>query len=63
VLNSLPPANADALTGTTFFPQLVSGPFHHGLVIVFTTAAIMALVSAMASLLRGRPPVTPHSGE
>ena len=62
VLNSLPPANADALTGTTFFPQLVSGPFHHGLVIVFTTAAIMALVSAMASLLRGRPPVTPHSG-
>ncbi|MFF3571067.1 MFS transporter [Nocardia jiangxiensis] len=63
VLNSLPPANADALTGTTFFPQLVSGPFHHGLVIVFTTAAIMALVSAMASLLRGRPPVTPHTGE
>ncbi|WP_067890398.1 MFS transporter [Nocardia vaccinii] len=63
VLNSLPPANADALTGTTFFPQLVSGPFHHGLVIVFTTAAIMAVISALASLLRGRPPATPHTAE
>ncbi len=63
VLNSLPPANADALTGTTFFPQLVSGPFHHGLVIVFTTAAIMALVSALASMLRGRPPAPPHTAE
>ncbi|MQY21783.1 MFS transporter [Nocardia macrotermitis] len=63
VLNSLPPASADALTGTTFFPQLVSGPFHHGLVIVFTTAAIMALISALASLLRGRPPAAPHTAE
>jgi MFS family permease len=63
VLHTLPPGDAAALTGTTFFPQLVSGPFHHGLVIVFTTAAIMALVGAVASLLRGRPPVTPHTGE
>ena len=42
-----------ALTGHTFFPQLVSGPFHHGLAIVFSVAAGMALVSALASALRG----------
>ncbi|MBU3064974.1 MFS transporter [Nocardia sp. NEAU-G5] len=55
VLHTLPPANAAALTGTDFFPHLVSGPFHHGLVIAFTAAAIMALIGAVASLLRGRP--------
>ncbi|MFE4421337.1 hypothetical protein ACFRMR_25035, partial [Streptomyces sp. NPDC056817] len=32
----------------------VSGPFHHGLTIVFGVAAAMALVSAVASALRGR---------
>ncbi|MGI5460808.1 MFS transporter [Streptomyces sp. CA-249302] len=42
-----------ALTGHTFFPQLVSGPFHHGLTIVFSVAAGMAVVSAVASALRG----------
>ncbi|MFI6659209.1 MFS transporter [Streptomyces sp. NPDC050523] len=42
-----------ALTGHTFFPRLVSGPFHHGLTIVFSVAAGMALVSAVASALRG----------
>ena len=41
------------LTGTRFFPELVSGPFHHGLVIVFTAAVIMAAVAALTSLLRG----------
>jgi MFS family permease len=54
VLKTLPPDHAAALTGTTFFPQLVSGPFHQGLVTVFTAAAIMAAVAALASLLRGR---------
>ena len=41
------------LTGNRFFPQLISGPFHHGLVVVFTAAAVMAAVAALASLLRG----------
>jgi MFS family permease len=54
VLNTLPAHNAQILTGTHFFPQLVSGPFHHGLVTVFTAAAVMALVGALASVLRGR---------
>ncbi|MFI1292582.1 MFS transporter [Streptomyces sp. NPDC020792] len=53
-LDRLPAAQQDALTGHTFFPQLVSGPFHHGLTIVFGVAAAMALVSAVASALRGR---------
>jgi hypothetical protein len=42
------------LTGHEYFPNLISGPFHHGLVIVFTAAAIMALVACAASALRGK---------
>ncbi|MFE9310485.1 MFS transporter [Streptomyces sp. NPDC006706] len=53
-LDRLPAAQQHALTGHTFFPQLVSGPFHHGLTIVFGVAAAMALVSAVTSALRGR---------
>jgi MFS family permease len=54
VLRSLPRANAAALTGRQFFPDLIAGPFHHGLVIVFTTAAAMALIGALISAMRGR---------
>jgi hypothetical protein len=42
------------LTGKQFFPNLISAPFHHGLVIVFTAAAIMSVTGAVVSLLRGR---------
>ena len=58
VLDQVTQAQRSALTGHTFFPQLVSGPFHHGLAVVFGVAAGMALVSAVASALRGghRPP-------
>jgi len=52
VLWSLPRANAAALTGRQFFPVLVAGPFHHGLVIVFTTA--IAVIGAVISAMRGR---------
>ena len=55
-LNTIPPAHAATLTGNEFFPQLVSGPFHHGLVTVFTAAAVMAVIAALASLARGRTP-------
>ncbi len=54
VLDSLPAHNAQTLTGTRFFPELVSGPFHHGLITVFGLATAMALVGALASALRGR---------
>jgi MFS family permease len=53
VLGTLPHANAATLTGTRFFPNLISGPLHQGLTVVFIAAAIMALVAATASLLRG----------
>lgn len=54
LLATLPAHNVAALTGTTFFPELISGPFHHGLSVVFVAAAIMALVAAVASAARGR---------
>jgi len=46
-------ADLSTLTSKEFFPQLISGPFHHGLVIVLTLAILMSLVGAAASLLRG----------
>jgi MFS family permease len=52
-LSSLSPSDAQTLTGKTFFPSLISGPFHHGLIIVFVMAIAMSLVAAVASLLRG----------
>ncbi|MFL6124617.1 MFS transporter [Actinophytocola sp.] len=54
VLDTLPAHNVAALTGSRFFPELVSGPFHDGLLTVFTLATAMALVGALASALRGR---------
>jgi hypothetical protein len=53
-LNTLPADNVQTLTGNRFFPELVSEPFHHGLGTVFTAAAVMALIGALASLLRGQ---------
>jgi MFS family permease len=53
VLNTLPAARASYITGTTFFPQLISEPFMHGLRIVFSAAVVMSLVAAAASWLRG----------
>jgi MFS family permease len=46
-------ANVAALTGKTFFPGLISGPFHSGLIIVFVTAAILSVIGAVASVLAG----------
>jgi hypothetical protein len=54
VLNTLSAKQVGVLTGKQFFPTVISGPFHHGLVIVFTAAAIMSFVGAMVSLLRGK---------
>jgi MFS family permease len=41
------------LTSKEYFPHLISGPFHHGLVIVFSVAIAMSLAGAVVSLLRG----------
>jgi MFS family permease len=47
---ALPGVNAEVLTGQVFFPQLISEPFHTGLVVVFGAAAVMMLIGAIASL-------------
>jgi MFS family permease len=54
VLKKLPPQDAAVLTGRQFFPNLISGPFHHGLIIVFSAAIALSLAGALISLLRGR---------
>jgi hypothetical protein len=45
-----PGVNVDVLTGKTFFPQLITEPFHSGLNVVFVAAAVMMLLGALASL-------------
>ncbi|WSR66880.1 MFS transporter [Streptomyces sp. NBC_01198] len=54
LLGTLPAANSQTLTGREFFPHLISGPFHDGLVVVFALAIVMSLVAAGASLIRSR---------
>jgi hypothetical protein len=53
VLAHLPASHVAVLTGKQFFPQLISGPFHHGLNIVFSMAIALLVVAAGVSLLRG----------
>jgi hypothetical protein len=53
VLSTLPPGQAHTLTGRTFFPELIAGPFHTALVYAFLFAIACCLVAAVASLLRG----------
>ncbi|BBZ25508.1 MFS transporter [Mycolicibacter hiberniae] len=45
-----PGVDAATLTGQSFFPQLISGPVHTGLGVVFTAAALMMLLGTLASL-------------
>jgi MFS family permease len=56
LLHTLPAKNVATLTGKEFFPTLISGPFHHGLMIVFTAAALMAVCGAAVSWMRGKKP-------
>ena len=57
-----PGVNVDVVTGQTFFPNLISGPFHSGLVVVFGAAALMMVIGAIASMFSagryGGDPVT-----
>jgi hypothetical protein len=61
-ISKLPASHAAYLTGHTFFPSLISAPFHHGLDIAFDFAIIACLVAAVASLLRGRRYVHDEQG-
>jgi len=53
VLASLPAHSQAALTGRSFFPHLISGPFSSGLHEAFLFAIVACLIAAAASLLRG----------
>ncbi|HVW31450.1 MAG TPA: MFS transporter [Acidimicrobiia bacterium] len=53
LLASLPPGRAAFITGTAFFPRLISQPFLRGLRIAFTSSLVMCLLAAAASWLRG----------
>ncbi|HEY4461233.1 MAG TPA: hypothetical protein VGN41_01105, partial [Streptosporangiaceae bacterium] len=44
-----------------FFPDLISGPFSHGLVVVFAVSAGLAVLAGLASLLRGGRYVPPEA--
>jgi MFS family permease len=61
-LAHLTAAQQQALTGREFFPTLIAGPFHSGLVIVFAFGAILAFLAAIASLLRGTGPTAKTPG-
>jgi MFS family permease len=52
-LDHLTHAQAATITGKEFFPRLVEGSFHNGLIIVFGLAIAMSLVGAPASSMRG----------
>jgi MFS family permease len=45
-----PGVNVDVLTGKTFFPHLITEPFHSGLVVVFIAAAVMMVIGLIASI-------------
>jgi MFS family permease len=53
VLHQLPAADSAELTGRSFFPNLISSPFHSALVYAFVFAIAACLIAAVASLLRG----------
>ncbi len=53
LLHALPAASAMRLVGRSFFPALISGPFHSGLVVTLSFAIVMCLIAAGASWLRG----------
>ncbi len=64
LLRTLPQASAGRLVSRSFFPSLIAGPFHSGLVVTLTFAIVMCLIAAGASWLRGgRFIYEEHEGE
>ena len=53
VLDALPPDKAATITGGSFFPDLISVPFMHGLAFAFGFSMILYLLAALASWLAG----------
>ncbi len=53
VLGGISAHSRAVLTGHSFFPHLISGPFRDGLHIAFGFAMVACLIAAIASALRG----------
>jgi MFS family permease len=54
VAGKLPAHNVATLTGHSFFPRLITQPFHDGLVVAFWFAIAASVVAGLASLFTGR---------
>ena len=54
ILHTSSAATQSKVLGTTFFPGLIACPFESGLKIAFGISAALALLAALASLLRGK---------
>jgi EmrB/QacA subfamily drug resistance transporter len=54
VLQQLPAASQALLISKAFFPNLISAPFDYGLRLAFSISVMLAVVAALASLLRGK---------
>jgi EmrB/QacA subfamily drug resistance transporter len=63
VLTAVGPARAATLTGKTFFPGLISGPFHFGLIIAFSAAGCLCAAAAVASWWAGSSGGTHQTNE
>ncbi|MCO5969734.1 MFS transporter [Actinoallomurus soli] len=64
-LHKLPADHASYLTGRSFFPHLITQPFHDGLTVAFWFAIVACVVAAIASLLtkRNKPGQEPAEHE
>lgn len=53
ILSTLPPKQQDTITGLQFFPNIISAPFKSGMTVVMYFSAILSLIAAAASFMRG----------
>jgi len=60
VLQGITEATRNTVLGTTFFPNLISGPFMDGVRVAFTACAALAGVAAVVSFFRGQRVVYSH---
>jgi MFS family permease len=61
-LQHLPADHASYLTGRSFFPHLITDPFHHGLLVAFAFAIVACVIAAIASLLTKRTKAASQAG-
>ncbi|HUI04927.1 MAG TPA: MFS transporter [Acidimicrobiales bacterium] len=59
VLAHIGAARAAVVTGKRFFPSLIAGPFHRGLVVAFSASALLCAAAAVASVWAGDPTEPP----